>query len=53
MKMSQIDTENDKNLKTFKISKILCIVFQIFDGLFDWNVEMGKQGKNVLSTSIS
>ena len=30
--MSQIDTENDKNLKVFKFSKIVCMFFQSFDG---------------------
>ena len=32
MKMSQIVTENDKNLKLFQFSKISCIFFQIFHG---------------------
>ena len=31
MKMSQIDTENDKNHKVFQFSKILLIFINIFD----------------------
>ena len=33
LKMSKIDTENDKNPKSFQFSKISCIFFQIFDRL--------------------
>ena len=35
VKMSQIDTENDKP-KIFRISKILSIFFRIFDKLILW-----------------
>ena len=33
LKMSQTDTENDKNVKILQFSKILCVFFQIFDRL--------------------
>ena len=33
MKMSQVDTENDKIPKTFQFSKVLCSSPKIFDGL--------------------
>ena len=48
MKMSQIDTQNDKP-KIFKVFKILCIFSTDFAG---WNVEKGQQGKNVLSSML-
>ena len=34
MKRSQVDTENDKNLKIFQLSKISFVFPQVFDGLF-------------------
>ena len=50
MKTSQMDTENDKNPKGFQFSKILGISSSLTDSV-DWNVEKGKQGNNLLSSS--
>ena len=52
MKMSQIDTENDKNSKTFIISKIYALSSKFPTDFVDWNVEKGQQGKNVLSNRL-
>ena len=54
MKMSQIDSEIDKNLRNFSIFKDIFAFFSKFlTDFVDWNVEKGQQGKNVLSTSLS
>ena len=45
LKMSQIDTENDKNPKNFQFSKISCIFSKFLTDFANWNVEKGKQGK--------
>ena len=37
MKMSQIDTENDKNPETFHFSKILCIFSNNSTDFVNWN----------------
>ena len=50
--MSQIDTENDKNLKIFKFSKIVCIFSKVSTDNVNRNIEMGQQGKNVLSNML-
>ena len=43
MKMSQIDTENDKNPRIYQVSKILCILSQIFDRLQTSSIETLKR----------
>ena len=54
MKMSQIDSEIDKNLRNFSIFKDFLHFFSKFlTDFVDWNVEKGQQGKNVLSTGLS
>ena len=50
MKMSQIDTEDDKNSKISLFSKILGIFLKFPTNFVDWNVKNGQQGKNVIST---
>ena len=45
LKMSQIDTENDKKPKSFQFSKISCIFSKFLTDFVNWNVEMGQQGK--------
>ena len=45
LKMSQIDTENDKNPKSFQFSKISCIFSKFLTDFVNWNVEKGPQGK--------
>ena len=45
LKMSQIDTENDKNPKSFQFSKISCIFSNFLTDFVNWNVEKGQQGK--------
>ena len=53
VKMSQIDTEKDKNHKTFQFLTIVSIFFSIFSTDFvNWNVEKGQQGKNMLSVML-
>ena len=39
VKMSQIDSENDKNLKISQFSKILCIFSNFSTDVVNWNVE--------------
>ena len=40
MKMSQIDTKNDKNLKILEFPKVLCSFFPKFQWIFlNWNIE--------------
>ena len=50
IKMSQIDTENDKNLN---FQRFFCIFSKFLTDFVDWNVEKGQQGKNVLSSMFS
>ena len=45
LKMSQIDTEKDKNPKNFQFSKISCIFSKLLTDFANWNVEKGQQGK--------
>ena len=45
LKMSQIDTEIDKNPKKFQFSKISCIFSKFLTDFANWNVENGQQGK--------
>ena len=45
LKMSQIDTENDKNHQNFQFSKISCIFSKFLTDFANWNVEKGQQGK--------
>ena len=45
LKMSQIDTEIDKNPKSFQFSKILSIFSKFLTDFVKWNVEKGQQGK--------
>ena len=45
LKMSQIDTENDKNPKNFQFSKISCNFSKFLSNFANWNVEKGQQGK--------
>ena len=52
MKMSQIATENDKNLKIFQVSRIFPFFSKCWRDFEDWNVEKGKKGKNVLSSEF-
>ena len=49
MKLSQIDTKNDKNRN---VSKILCIFSKFSTDFVNWNVENGQQGKHVLSSML-
>ena len=41
--MSQIDTENDKNLKIFQFSKFLRIFVKISTIFLNWNVLKGQK----------
>ena len=50
MKMSQIDTKNDKNPKVFQILKILSIFSKLSTDIVIWNVKTCQQGKNVFSS---
>ena len=52
MKMSQIDTENDKNLKISHFSKISCFFSKFLADFVNWNVEKSQEGKNVLSSML-
>ena len=52
MKLSQIDTEINENLKIFQFSKILPFSPKFSTDFVDWNVEKGQQGKNVLSSIL-
>ena len=52
MKMSQIHTEIDKNLKNFHFSKILRSFRQILTDFVDSNVLKSQQGKIWLSSSF-
>ena len=52
MKMSQIDTEIDKNLKNSSFQKFYALFFPFFDRLCDLNVEKGQQGRNMLSSRL-
>ena len=45
LKMSQIDTENDKSPKSFQFLKISCIFSKFLTDFVNWNVEKGQQGK--------
>ena len=47
VKMSQIDTGNDKKTKFFHFSKVFMHFFlRISTDCMDWNVLMGQQGKS-------
>ena len=48
MKKSQIDTENDKNSKTFQFSKFLFFFSEFSTDSENWNDGKGQQGENVL-----
>ena len=51
-KMSQIDTEKDKNPKIFQFQSFYA-VFVIFSTDFvDWNLENSQQGKQILSKML-
>ena len=53
LKLSQIDTENDKNHEIFQIPKILCRFFsKISVDFIGWNVEKGQKWKPVLSSRL-
>ena len=52
MKMSQIDTENDKNPENFQFPKISCHFSKFLTDFVNWNVAKGQQGKNVLSSML-
>ena len=41
--MSQIDTENDKNVKILQFLKFLCIFVDVSTDFVDWNVLKGQQ----------
>ena len=43
--MSQIDTENDKNPKSFQFSKILSTFSKFLTDFAKWIVEKGQQVK--------
>ena len=54
VKMSQINTEEDKKPKIFQNSKFLCIFcFKDSTDFVDCNVLKGQQGKSWLSSSLS
>ena len=50
MKVSQSDTENDRNIIIFQFSKILCIYPEFSTDFVDWNSERGQQGKKMVSS---
>ena len=52
MKLSQMDTKNDKNLIIFSVFKILKIFSKILTDFVDWNVKKCQQGKYVLSSML-
>ena len=52
VKVSQINTEYDKNPQTFQFSKNLCILFKFVTDFVNLNVENGQEGKNVLSSRL-
>ena len=49
VKLSQIDTENDKNPKVFQFSLSVSFFSKSPTDIVNWNVEEGQQRKNVLS----
>ena len=53
MKMSQITTKNDKNLKIFKFQRFYAFFFNISTDFVVWNVEKGQQRENKLSSRLS
>ena len=52
VKVSQIDTENDKSPKIFQFSKCLCIFSKFLTDIVDWNVKKGQHRKHVLSSRL-
>ena len=53
MKMSQIDTENDKKPQIFQLSKFFLAFFvTISTDFVDWNISKGQQGKGWSSGSL-
>ena len=52
MKMSQIDTEKEKNNKIYQFSKCSCIFVKVSTAFVDWNVLKGQQEKSWLSSSL-
>ena len=52
MKMSQIDTKNDKTPKFSNFQKSYAFFFKFSTDFVDWNVEKGQEGKTVLSSLL-
>ena len=52
IKVSQIDTENDKKPKTFHFSIFFAIFVKFLTDFVNCNVEKGQQGKNLLSSRL-
>ena len=48
LKMSQLDTEIDKNLKFYNFQSFMQFFFKIFNKFGDWNDGKGQQGTNVV-----
>ena len=52
VKMSKINTENDKKPKNFQFPKFLCILSKFLSDYVDWNSEKDQQGKTLLSSRL-
>ena len=50
VKVSQINTENEKKFKFFQFPKFLCFFSTFLKNYVDWNIEKDQQGKNLISS---
>ena len=52
VKMSQINTENDKKFEFFSFPKFLCFFSTFLKNYVDWNSKKDQQGKVLLSSRL-
>ena len=52
MKMSRIDTQNDKNPKFSNIQRFYSFFSKLSTDFVNWKDEKGQQGKNALSSML-
>ena len=52
LKMSYIDTGNDKNLKISNFYGFYAFFSKFLMNVMDWNAKTGQQGRNVLSSRL-
>ena len=52
MKKSQIDTENDKNIKISNVQRFYAFFSKVSTDFVDWNAKEGLQGKNAFSSML-